>query len=561
MYCDKINVNQLTSLLVSHGVREVVVCPGSRNAVLVHNFNECPMLKCYPVTDERSAAFVALGMALVKERPVVVCVTSGSALLNTYPAVAEAFYSHIPLIVISADRPASWIDQQDGQTLPQPQVFGHFVQKSVTLPEVTDEESRWWCNRLINEALLATTKNNSGPVHINIPISEPLFTFTTPELPVERRIDLHTSVQKNPIPKELLSDILMASCPILIVGHGFYLLSLMDAFDSIEYSGKLLILPELISNVCFSYRTMILEERLNQEDFNPDLVIFMGGMLVNKNLKLFLRKHPPKRIIHVEQEGKVSDIFANVTDVIQAHPSDVLDQLKDALRYVPEKREVQTLRERWKRFYEIFENTYTFDSFNDLSAMRQLSRYLNAQRELWHTHLGNSSVVRNACYFQSETGFSISCNRGLNGIEGSLSVAAGFAIASSMYVVCMIGDLSFFYDQNSLWNTNIRGNFRIVVFNNSGGQIFRLLKGLSESPVRDTYVAAAHQTTAEGIAKSYNIHYLKASNEKELDEQLPHLFTEKRDQVILLEIFTDKIENEKAKRDIHKWWKQIKPKN
>lgn len=154
MYSNKENVNILTSLLVAHGVTHAVVCPGSRNAPIVHNFNECPDMECYPITDERSAGFYALGMTQALGQPVAVCVTSGSALLNLAPAVAEAYYQHRPLVVISADRPQQWIDQLDGQTLPQPDALGRFVRKAVSLPEPSNDEQRWYCNRMVNEALL-----------------------------------------------------------------------------------------------------------------------------------------------------------------------------------------------------------------------------------------------------------------------------------------------------------------------------------------------------------------------------------------------------------------------
>ena len=189
MYSEKKNINILTSLLVAHGIRHAVVCPGSRNAPIVHNLFEHPKIKCYPVTDERSAGFFALGIAQATQQAVAVCVTSGSALLNLAPAVAEAHEQHYRIVVISADRPQRWIEQLDGQTLPQPNAFNTLVNKSVTLPEnINDDENHWYCNRLVNEALLATRFPADGPVHINVPIAEPLFGFTVEELPEERVI-------------------------------------------------------------------------------------------------------------------------------------------------------------------------------------------------------------------------------------------------------------------------------------------------------------------------------------------------------------------------------------
>ena len=191
MYSDKKNILQLAALLKAHGVRKIVLCPGSRNAAIVHTLANIEDFTCYSVTDERSAGFFAIGLSLQGGGPAAVCCTSGSALLNLHPAVAEAFYQQVPLIVISADRPAAWIGQMDGQTLPQPGVFGPLVKMSVNLPEVQTDEDEWFCNRLINEAILETTHHGKGPVHINVPISEPIYRFTVKARPEVSVITLY----------------------------------------------------------------------------------------------------------------------------------------------------------------------------------------------------------------------------------------------------------------------------------------------------------------------------------------------------------------------------------
>ena len=183
MYSDKKNILQLVALLKEYDIRNIVLCPGSRNAPIVHTLANHPFFQCYSVTDERSAGFFATGLALQSGKPAAVCCTSGTALLNIHPAVAEAFYQQVPLVVISADRPSAWIGQMDGQTLPQPGVFNSLVKKSVNLPEIHTDEDEWYCNRLVNEALLELNHHGKGPVHINIPVSEPLFEITTEELP------------------------------------------------------------------------------------------------------------------------------------------------------------------------------------------------------------------------------------------------------------------------------------------------------------------------------------------------------------------------------------------
>lgn len=221
MFSNKENINILTALLTLHGVRHAIVCPGSRNAPIVHNLHELEsrgMMTCHPVTDERSAGFYAIGISQATGSMVAVCVTSGSALLNLAPVVAEAKYQHIPLIIISADRPAAWIDQLDGQTLPQPCVFGNFVAKCVSLPEPTDNEQHWYCNRMVNEALLSCQRHGCAPVHINVPISEPLFDFSVEQLPNERMIESVT-VGISVCPTILINAVNRSPRPMLVVGQ------------------------------------------------------------------------------------------------------------------------------------------------------------------------------------------------------------------------------------------------------------------------------------------------------------------------------------------------------
>ena len=219
-FSNKENVNILTSLLMAHGVKHAVVCPGSRNAPIVHNLKECGDIVCHPVTDERSAGFYALGMSLATNKPVAVCVTSGTALLNVAPAVAEAFYQRIPLIVISADRPQAWIEQLDGQTLPQPEAFGRLVHKCVSLPEPMNQEQRWHCNRLANEVLMACKRNGGGPVHINVPMAEPLYTFNQSSLNAERMIELIEPICSQSVAyKELSKRFSQAKRPLIVFGQ------------------------------------------------------------------------------------------------------------------------------------------------------------------------------------------------------------------------------------------------------------------------------------------------------------------------------------------------------
>ena len=510
MYSSKENVNILTSLMVAHGIRYAVCCPGSRNSAIVHNLNACPDIECYPVTDERSAGFYALGMSQCLQKPVAVCVTSGTALLNLAPAIAEAYYQHIPLVVISADRPQAWIDQLDGQTLPQPDAFGRFVRKAVSLPEPYDAESRWYCNRLVNEALII----RHAPVHINVPISEPLFDYTVSELPKERKIELIESDASTMTQSHVVRMFLQAKRPMLISGQPMN--------------------PHMDEAVCLIG---------DDERYVPDFVLYTGGSIVSKRLKHFLYK--AKETWAVNSMGEVNDTFQNLTHVIQGDGEVIADLIRFNLEQQP-----HPFVQLWEELLEkVRLQTIAYEP--DYSQMAVVKRFERRQKSEIRSqyHYANSTAIRLANIYARH---SVYCNRGVNGIEGSLSTAAGFSVVSEDMVYCIIGDLSFFYDQNALWNQNLHGNLRILLLNNGKGGIFNMLKGLEQSPSRDQYVAAEHHTSAEGICMQNRVVYLKATNMEEMQQGLDTLIDMESDRPVLLEVFTDATEDERVFKDYYR---------
>ncbi len=491
MYSSKQNVNILTSLLVAHGIHHAVVCPGSRNAPIVHNLNECPDIQCYPVTDERSAGFYALGMTQALKEPVVVCVTSGTALLNLYPAVAEAYYQHRSLVVVSADRPQQWIDQLDGQTLPQPDALGCFVKKAVSLPEPHDEDTRWYCNRLINEALMV----KHGPVHINVPITEPLFDFSTPELPKERKIELLPADISNVTLSHVCRMFMQAKRPMLIAGQPMN--PLMD--EAVVQIG-------------------------DDADYIPDFVLYTGGSIVSKRLKHFLRK--AKETWVVNSEGEVTDTFMNLTHVVQGDGDVVADMVRFNLEEKP-----HPFVQKWEALLAQIRQQVVANEPPYSSAA--VVKYFEQKRGANIVHYANSMAIRLANTYSKTP---VYCNRGVNGIEGSLSTAAGFSCVTDEKVFCVIGDLSFFYDQNALWNQNLRGNLRILLLNNGKGGIFDMLPGLEKSPARDKFVAAEHHATAEGICQQNDIYYQQATTTEEMQRGIDLLLSADFSRPMVLEV-------------------------
>lgn len=543
MFSDKKNINILTSLLVAHGVKRVVVCPGSRNAPIVHNLNECGDIMCYPVTDERSAGFYALGMALSDDNPVAVCVTSGTALLNVVPAVAEASYRHRGIIVISADRPIEWINQLDGQTLPQSGAFGQYVSKCVSLSEPNNEQEHWYCNRMVNEALIAVKTHERKSVHINVHINEPLFNFTQPEMPFERKIDYMPSVMNIDALRMIAERILAAHKPMIIVGQTRVRNN--EVADAIKVIGrKVVTISETLASDVITRFDLILSRIGKDDRYMPDFILYLGDNMVSKRLKKFLRLSHPYESWAISEDHEIHDTFMSLTGIIEADYKEALMKFAEMINYVESKQCVRFGEDNAEFRYLWHEQSKIIDEkiaayepkYSQMSAVKEFEESLVDMDYEYQVHYANSSAVRLAEIYSDHY---VWCNRGVNGIEGSLSTAAGFSVACRDRVFCVIGDLSFFYDQNALWNTNIGGNLRILLLNNGGGGIFYNLNGLKNSDACEKLVAACHMTTAQGICTQNDIGYVSARNAEELHFGIAKLLTSEAKRPMLLEVFTN----------------------
>lgn len=554
MYSNKQNVLQLVALLKSHGISQVVLSPGSRNSPITHSLATDPFFTCHTVVDERSAGFYALGIIQATNQPTAVCVTSGTAVLNLAPAVAEACYQQLPLLAITADRPAAWIGQMDGQTIPQPGAFNTMVKKSVQLPEISTKEDEWYCNRLINEAILELDHHGKGPVQINIPLSEPLFEYTADSLPEVREIRRETTSQS--IPECYKEAFAQYGRKMIIVGQmplgnqaGSHLAQLADKHHCVVLAEHLanVDFPSLITN----FDAMLFALPKEQwPDFAPDLLITIGGHIVSKRIKQFLRQCPPAAHWHVTPTGEVADLFQHVTDVIEADGERLAaclaqlepNNLQDAKSYAAD----------WNSYSGSLPDPET--KFSDLQAVREFMKALPDGASL---HVANSSSVRLAqlCPLAGKE-VSVFCNRGTSGIEGSLSSAVGYAAASGKPTFLLIGDLSFFYDMNGLWNPQLPASLRILLNNNGGGEIFYALPGLNKSEALEDYISASHRTSAKAWAESLGFTYLSASNSEELQANMPVLADMEGDRPVMLEVFTAM---EKNTDILRRYYHELKP--
>ncbi|MBF1585363.1 MAG: 2-succinyl-5-enolpyruvyl-6-hydroxy-3-cyclohexene-1-carboxylic-acid synthase [Prevotella sp.] len=529
MYSNQEHINCLTSLLVAHQVKYAVLCPGSRNAPIVHNLNACPILHCYSVTDERSAGFYALGLSLMIHEPVAICVTSGTALLNVLPAIAEAWHQHVPLILISADRPAAWIGQQDGQTLQQQGSLSHFVRCVVDISTPHTAEDSWFCNRRLNEALIKAQQGSGAPVHINLHIDEPLYDFSVSELPEERSISLCTPTLQSAICQSLQAELHRALRPVVVMGQLAFSAD-WDAVVAHLQSQGIVVLCEPLSSSAIEAPIDALMALAETADIAfPDFILYVGGTLVSKQLKAFLRRALNASCWVVNEEGDIYDTFQNLRGVVQATPCAILQALVWG-RDVTWRQSWQALNVRAKNHVNSFSPHYS-----SMQVIRYFEQLLSELPGVPVVHYGNSMAVRIGCLYARHF---IYCNRGVNGIEGSLSTAAGQSLGTEENVFCIIGDLSFFYDQNALWNQNLRGNLRILLLNNGGGAIFSKFEGLRQSEAREKFVMGVHQTSAKGICMACHVDYYAATSSADSLAMLPILLTQKRERPVLLEVFT-----------------------
>ena len=539
MFTDKRNILQLAALLKAHGIRKIVISPGSRNIPITKTLLQVPDFTCYPVTDERSAGFFALGLSLHGGTPAAIVCTSGSALLNIFSAVSEAYYQQVPLVVISADRPAAWIGQMDGQTMPQSGIFGSLVKMSVSLPDIKTDEDEWHCNRLINEAILETTHHGRGPVHINVPVSEPLFNETVAELPVPRVIRRYQGLNKYEEDFQPLIDRLNKYKKRLVVAGQMNMIYLFDKKYSRLLGKQFAWFTENLSNRTIPGQPIRRIDELlypmdkaTQENMRPDLLITFGGHVISRRLKYFLRNHKPTEHWHVASDGAVADLYGGaLTTVIEMDPFEFWERMATLIEDVPPAypRQWETLAAKLPQ---------PDFSYSEMYAVGALMEKLPSGCSL---HLGNGSAVRYAQMFSLPDDVEVLSNRGINGIDGSVSTALGYSVASDRLNFLLVGDLGFFYDLTALWNSNYGSNIRILLLNNGGGELFQALPKLELDDRGRRFVAGTHSADAAAWAQSRGFRYAQAHDKQELDAALA-AFTEPSigRQPQLLEVFTDK---------------------
>ena len=520
-------------------IQHIVISPGSRNAPLTIGFTNQENFKCYSIADERCAAFFALGLAQQLQKPVAVVCTSGSALLNYYPAVAEAFYSQIPLLVVSADRPQSKIDIGDGQTIRQENVFANHIVFSANLTENASEKN----DSLIVSAI-ETAISQKGPAHINVPFEEPLYeTLLEPTYVPKIPISTNEKSEFN-LNAKFVSAWHSAKKKLILVGE---LLPNAIEYKYIELLAQdesVLVLLEKTSNLhhlSFIDRIDTLVTTFSEEDklnFQPEILLTFGGMVVSKRIKALLRSFQPKQHWHVD-ELRAYDTFGCLSEHFQTTISCFFSQIMVENATIESKynSDFQTI---WKNRLVKHDNYMLAIPFSDFKVFDFLSRILPENIQL---QVSNSSPIRYMQLVNVNKTIEVFCNRGTSGIDGSTSTAIGAAVANKKPTILITGDISFLYDSNALWNNYIPKNFKIILINNNGGGIFRILPGHQENETFNTFFETSHHLTAEHLAKMYQFKYTSVKDEKEL-ESVWNSFVSDETLPTILEIFTpEKLNN------------------
>ena len=519
------------------GVQHIVISPGSRNAPLTIGFTNNPFFKCYSIADERCAAFFALGIAQQIQKPVVVVCTSGSALLNYYPAIAEAFYSQIPLVVISADRPQSKIDIGDGQTIRQENVFANHSLYNANLREAISVEND---NHIQMALHVAVTQK--GPVHINAPFEEPLYE-TVSELQVQPVIvDFNTEEKHFSLGNNTKETWNKATKKLVLVGELFPNSIEQRYLDILANDPSVVVLTEKTSNLhhpTFIDQIDTLITPFTDEDFKdfqPEILLTFGGMVVSKRIKAFLRKYKPAHHWHVD-ELRAYDTFGALTNHFETKINSFLSQL--LTENTIESSYKSSIEKIWKDRVAKHQDYTAKIPFSDFKVFDFICQNLPKNIQL---QVSNSSAIRYLQLFDLDKSIQVFCNRGTSGIDGSTSTAIGAASANNLPTMLITGDISFLYDSNALWNNYIPKNFKIILLNNNGGGIFRILPGHQETETFNTYFETSHQLNASHLANMYGLDYFQASDETTLQQQYTK-FLNQNEKPSILEVFTPEKEN------------------
>ncbi len=513
------------------GVTDAVLSPGSRNAPLIISFNRHTKINTYVINDERSAAFIALGMSQKSKQPVVLIATSGSAAYNYAPAIAEAYFQQIPLIVLTADRPAEWVDQRDGQTIYQQNIYGSHIKKSFQCPvDIDTKDAAWHFERIFSDAINLADDGAKGPVHINIPFREPFY----PEKKVKADYKSAKTIRKSYTTKQLsgadwahlVDEWNMYGKRLIVIGQQHLSTELLLILGELKAQKHIPVIGGILSNmhaipeIIKSHDIFIdvLDEKRLKE-LQPELLITFGKSVLSKGLKNYLRTHKPKAHWHIQQDGSIADTFQSLTQTIPVTPISFFNSIKDIV-----KKSHFDYSQKWLKYQntsrEFVKDFHAKEVFNEFTTINTILSNLPMSCDV---HLANSMTVRYANIIglsHSYRQIELFCNRGTSGIDGSTSTALGSALKAKKTTLLITGDMAFFYDRNAFWHHHIPDNLRIVVLNNHGGGIFDLIEGPNKLPEKEEFFITKQDLKAKSLAEEFGLTYYHCATIKGLSNGL-----------------------------------------
>lgn len=534
-------ITNIAEICARQGVKRVIIAPGSRNAPLIFSFTQHTDIECLSMTDERSAAYFALGLSRQSHEPVALLCTSGTAVLNFAPAIAEAYYQNIPLLVFTADRPAELIDQADGQTLKQNNIFGNYIKAAFELPvETAADNDLYFSDRQVSQAIDTAIQYPQGPVQINVPLREPIYaaipaSHSNPK--IVKILPTVTSMSQDTM-DVFRKKWLEHKQKIIVLGVFPKNEQLQKWIRRLSQEPDVVILAENLSNIAGNKiitQPESLFSRINAKSENanyaPDLLITVGHSMICKQLKIFLRNHTAAEQWQIESSMPYVDTYKSLTTII---PGKAIDFFSEMPLGKMESDFASTYHAEIKQVQQHHDNFTNAVEVSDMTITKTLLEKLPAQTTL---HLANSTSVRWTQLFPARPDLTYICNRGTSGIDGSLSTAAGYAYASGKPTVFLTGDLSFIYDSNGLWNNYISPQLKIIVMNNNGGNIFRFIGDKELMANSIDFFTTPHHVKISALAEAYGLNYLSCESNGNLEKAIDNLLTSEK--ATILEIFTD----------------------
>lgn len=530
-YTNARNVQIVIALMKAHGVKKVVASPGATDMAIVASLQQDPYFEMYSSIDERSAAYMACGMAAESGEPVAITCTGATSSRNYMPGLTEAYYRQLPILAITCSRSNANIGHYVDQVTDRTQLPSDVVMESVQAQSIHCPEDEWDVMVKVNKAMIGLTRNGGGPTHINL-VTASSSNFAVKEIAPVRKISLYLKEDKFP-------EVPQGKVGIFVGAHEKWSDELTAAVDKFCEVYNAMVICDPTSNYKGKYRILmpLLCEQAKEEVGGEqlDLMIqigFVSSMLFKK----------AKVMWRVAKDGVVRDTFRKTNSIFQMSELDFFTKMVEG-----KGKKENTVHLEYKERYDSLLNSLPELPFSNIWVAQQLSGQLPENSVL---HLGIRNSLRSWGYFDIPNSVLSYCNTGGFGIDGGISSLIGASMVNQKSLFFgVFGDLLFFYDMNSLGNRDIKPNLRIIVINNGLGQEFKnvsfpgsLLLGeeIDKFTAAKGHFACQSKTLVKDYAENLGFEYLTASNKEEFANVYKRFISkEPAERPMLFEIFTN----------------------